>query len=164
VLYYILGYRAALNKMLKYHFVTEWSFKAPVERVWEVIKDAESMPAWWPGLKKCQIRGDDKTLKVGTLLEAAVKGLLGDLNFTLEVSEIEPHKRLLLKSSGDLRGIGLWTLAPDGDGTRTRFLWEITTTGWLMNLVGLLFKPLLARNHDRVMAAGYKALKSRIEG
>lgn len=151
------------EKMLKYHFVTEWRFKAAADRVWAAIRDVESMPLWWPGVKKAQIRGGDKALKVGTSINCRVAGLLGGLNFTLVVAEIEPGKKLLLKSSGDLEGSGLWTLEMQGDQTLTRFCWEVTTTGRLMNLVGLLLRPLLVWNHNRVMAAGYKKLKSRLE-
>lgn len=150
-------------KRLKYHFVTEWRLKAPASRVWEALKDVETMFLWWLGVKKAQIRGNDKTLKVGTILDFTVKGLLGDLKFTLEVAEIEAYKKLLFKSDGDLKGFGLWTIEAQNGESRTIFLWEVTTTGWLMNLAGVLFKPLLKRNHARVMAAGYRVLKSRLE-
>ena len=149
---------------MRYHFVTDWSFKAPVNRVWDVIKEVEAMPTWWPGFQKAQIRGADKTIRVGTMIDASVKWVLGDLNLTIEVSQLDTNKKLLLKTSGDLQGTGRWLLTQHGSETRTKYYWDVSTTGWLINLVGLLTKPLLVRSHAKVMAAGYKALKSRIEG
>ena len=68
-----------------------------------------------------------------------------------------------LKSCGSLEGSGLCTIEQKGDTTEVRFLWEVATTDWLMNLAGLIIKPVLVRNHDKVMAAGYSELKKRIE-
>jgi len=149
--------------MSHYNFFSRGSFKAPVTKVWRVIQNPEDMPAWWPGVKKVRIRSSDKTLKAGRLIDCSVKGLLGDWDFTLEVTEIEPNRLLRLQSSGSLKGYGLCTLEQKNDITEVSFLWEVATTGWLMNLTSLIIKPILARNHDKVMAAGYEALRKRIE-
>jgi len=76
---------------------------------------------------------------------------------------VEPAKRLFLKSAGDLKGFGLCTLERQGAQTLARLHWVVASTGWLMNLAGLVIKPLLKRSHDRVMAKGYEALKKRLE-
>lgn len=149
--------------MLHYNFVSQGSFKAPATKVFRVIQNLEDMPAWWPGVKKVRTRGSNKTLIKGTLIDCSVKGLLGDLDFTLKVTEIEPNRLLRLESSGSLKGSGLCTLEQKNNTTEVKFLWEVATTGWLMNLAGFIIKPILARNHDKVMAAGYRALKARIE-
>jgi uncharacterized protein YndB with AHSA1/START domain len=146
-----------------YHFVTDWSFKAPVNKVWDAIVDVEAYPTWWPGFKKAQIRGTDKTLRIGTVIDVTVKGFLGELNFTLEVRELEMHKKLLFKSSGDLQGTGLWVFEQQNRETRVRYYWDVGTTGLLMNLVGLFAKPWLTRSHEKVMSVGYRVLKSIIE-
>jgi uncharacterized protein YndB with AHSA1/START domain len=150
--------------MPQYRFITEWSFHAPVEKVWALTTEAESMSLWWPRVKKSVIRGGGRSLELGTVIDVAVRGILGDLKFTLEVARIERLKELLLKSNGGLRGFGLWTLEEDGGTTRTIIRWEIATTGWLMNLAGFFAKPLLERSHNRVMARGYEALKAHLEG
>ena len=150
--------------MRMYHFVTDWSFRAPCSKVWDAIMDVEAYPTWWPSFKKARIRGADKSSAVGVFIDATVGGALGDLNFTLEVSEVDLHKKLLLKSSGDLRGAGMWVFEHSEDETRVKFYWDVATTSWIMNFIGLFAKPLLTRSHDSVMASGYKVLKSRIEG
>jgi len=150
--------------MVRYDMLTEWRFKAPPRRVWAVVDDVGSMAAWWPGIKKAQIRGAGKKLKPGTAIDLVVKGIIGDLEFSVEAVEVEPARKLLFKSSGDLKGFGLCTLEKEGDETLARLRWVVATTGWLMNLAGLVLKPLLKRRHDRVMAEGYKVLKKRLEG
>ena len=149
--------------MIRYRFISEGSFRVPAARVWAIFEDMKSIPQWWPGVKSAGIRGGGKRIQKGSLIDVTVKGLLGDLSFTLEVTGIKPHKELYLKSCGDLEGYGLWTLEEEDGITRTCYTWEVVTTGWLMNLAGLFLKPFLAWNHNRVMAAGYKNLRSRIE-
>ncbi len=149
--------------MLHYNFISQGSFKATAAKVWRVIQNLEDMPAWWPGVNNARIRGVDKTLRTGTLIDCSVKGLLGNLNFTLRVTELKTGRLLRLESNGGLKGSGLCTLEQNDDTTEVKFLWEVATTGWLMNLAGVIIKPILAHNHDKVMAAGYNALKARIE-
>ena len=35
--------------MSNYEFVTIWNFDAPLEPVWDAIKDADAWPDWWRG-------------------------------------------------------------------------------------------------------------------
>jgi hypothetical protein len=55
------------------------------------------------------------------------------------------------------------TLNEQGDFTKVRYSWEVNTIGWWINILGLLFKPLLIWSHNKAMDSGYHALKSRIE-
>ncbi|XUX00224.1 MAG: SRPBCC family protein [Dehalogenimonas sp.] len=149
-------------KKLAYHFVTDWHFDAPPDCVWSLIRDAESMSQWWPGVKRFEIIGQDKSLKIGQRINASVQGLAGELAFTLEITEIENGKRLKMKATGDLEGEGIWTLEKEVGGCRTIYQWDVSTSGWLMNVLGLVFKPILMWNHDRVMAKGYQAIKTKL--
>jgi uncharacterized protein YndB with AHSA1/START domain len=38
--------------MADYAFVTIWRFKAPQEKVWDLIFHSENWPEWWPGVEK----------------------------------------------------------------------------------------------------------------
>ena len=149
--------------MIKYQFVTDWTFRAPVERVWALVKEPETIVSWWPEIKECKIRGQHKDIAKGTTIDAAVKGILYKFNFNLEVIGIKPKKELRLKSSGDLEGMGLLTLIEEGDLTRVKYIWQVSTTGLWINVLGIFLKPLLIWSHNKAMDSGYKALKSRIE-
>ncbi|AQW62894.1 MULTISPECIES: SRPBCC family protein [Dehalococcoides] len=148
--------------MIKYFFKTVWHFDAPPEKVWELIKDARSMPEWWPGVKRFEILSKERELQPSCLIQASVKGLTGDLNFELEVSKAVPCHEIVMLSRGDLMGQGVWTLTPDNGKTISTYIWEVTTTGKLMNAIGSVCKPVFIWNHNRVMTAGFKALKKRL--
>jgi uncharacterized protein YndB with AHSA1/START domain len=149
--------------MISYHFTSEWRFNTSANRIWNAVKDVEAIPDWWPGIKRVKIKGNYKTVEKGSVIEVIVKGLLGDFNLTFEIIWIELWKEARFKSSGDLDGFALWTLEEEEESTKARLIWDVTTTGRLLNFLGLFLKPLLAWNHNRVMNAGYQALKNRIE-
>ncbi len=149
--------------MIKYHFITEWSFRAPAERIWALVKEPESIAEWWPEIEKVKIRGENKDIAKGNIIDVAIKGFLFNLNITLEVIGIESKKELHLKSYGDLEGHGLLTLKEEGDFTKVTYIWEVNTIRWWMNILGLFLKPLLTWSHKKAMDSGYNALKSCIE-
>ena len=149
--------------MISYHFASEWHFKVTANRVWDAVKDVEAIPDWWPDIKKARVKGDHKIIEKGSIIEVTVKSLFSDLNLTLEIIRIQPNKELRFISSGDLEGCALWTLKQEENITKARLIWDVVTTSRLLNFLGLFLKPLLIWKHDRVMDAGYKALKIRIE-
>jgi hypothetical protein len=68
-----------------YHFVTDWRFKAALQKVWSVVLDIERYPGWWKNFRRVQItRGDGKS--VGSVIACEVRGSLPySLNYALEV-------------------------------------------------------------------------------
>ena len=148
----------------QYHFVTEWRFRAPLERVWPVVLDIEKYPGWWRNFRKVNVvKGDGKS--VGSLIECTVRGSLPyDLRYTIEVVEAELYRRILLRSSGDLIGTGRWQFSKvDVSTTMAVYFWDVSTTNPILNLIAPLAKKALASNHDRVMANGYAALRPYVE-
>ena len=89
-----------------YHFVTDWRFKAPPQKVWSVVLDIERYPGWWKNFRRVRItRGDGKS--VGSVIACEVRGSLPySLNYALEVLEAEEYRHILLRSTGDLVGTG----------------------------------------------------------
>jgi len=149
-----------------YHFVTRWSFEAPVERVWEEASNVEAYPEWWGDLRKARIRGPDSTLKVGSIVDCEVKGRLPyTLRFTIEVTIYEPPHAMEVRSSGDLVGTGRWLLEAAPGGTVSTFNWDVGTSNPILNLLGRLpfVRAMLEKNHDDVMARGYEIVRSRLE-
>jgi hypothetical protein len=146
-----------------YHFVTDWHFSAPLERVWAVVLDIERYPGWWKNFRRVQIiRGDGKA--IGSQVRCEVRGSLPySLTYTLEVTEASEFRHLQLRSTGDLDGTGRWAFSSIPAGTRAVYTWDVSTTNPLLNLVAPLAKGLLARNHERVMANGYAALRPHVE-
>jgi ribosome-associated toxin RatA of RatAB toxin-antitoxin module len=147
-----------------YHFVTEWRFKAPLQKVWSVVLDIERYPELWKNFRRVQItRGDGKS--VGSVFVCEVRGSLPySLTYALEVLEAEEYRHMLLRSTGDLVGSGRWEFAEAEPGTvRAVYFWDVATTNPILNLAAKLAKGALARNHDQVMANGYAALRPHVE-
>ena len=148
-----------------YHFVTDWRFTAPLQKVWSVVLDIERYPEWWKNFRRVQImRGDGKS--VGSVIACEVRGSLPySLNYALEVREAEEYRHLLLRSTGDLVGTGRWEFLDAEPGiVKALYFWDVATTNPILNLVARLAKGALARNHERVMANGYAALRPHVEG
>jgi hypothetical protein len=148
----------------QYHFKTEWRFRAPLERVWTVVLDIENYPPRWKNFRRVRlIRGDGKS--VGSVIECEVRGSLPySLTYQLEVLEAMRLTHILLRSTGDLVGTGRWEFSEPAPGaTLAVYYWEVSTTNPLLNLVAPLARGALARNHERVMANGYAALRPYVE-
>ena len=144
--------------------MTEWRFKAPLQKVWSVVLDIERYPELWKNFRRVQItRGDGKS--VGSVFVCEVRGSLPySLTYALEVLEAEEYRHMLLRSTGDLVGSGRWEFAEAEPGTvRAVYFWDVATTNPILNLAAKLAKGALARNHDQVMANGYAALRPYVE-
>ena len=145
--------------------MTEWRFKAPLQKVWSVVLDIERYPELWKNFRRVQItRGDGKS--VGSVFVCEVRGSLPySLTYALEVLEADEYRHMLLRSTGDLVGSGRWEFTVAEPGTvRAVYFWDVATTNPILNLAAKLAKGALARNHDQVMANGYAALRPHVEG
>ena len=147
-----------------YHFVTEWRFKASLSTVWSVVLDIERYPGWWKNFRRVTVtRGDGKS--IGSVIECEVRGSLPySLNYALEVLESEEYRHILLGSTGDLVGSGRWAFSEvEPRISQAVYYWDVATTNPILNLIAPLAKNALARNHERVMANGYAALRPHVE-
>ena len=147
-----------------YHFRTEWTFHAPVERTWAVVLDIRAYPSWWKNFRRVNVtRGDGKS--IGSVIWCEVRGSLPySLNYALEVLEAIENRHILLRSSGDLVGTGRWEFAQLEPSTSSAvYHWDVATTNPILNLIAPLAKSALARNHEQVMANGYAALRPHVE-
>ena len=149
-----------------YYFVTDWFFQAPIERVWEELIDVRSWPTWWQGWKKATILGSETKLQTGSAIEGEVRaGLPYTLRFSFEVTTFQPPDLMRMRSSGDLVGDWRWVLGAKAGGTAVTAYWDCGTAKPIFNLLVKLpfVKAVMERNHDDLMAVGYRALKSKIE-
>jgi ribosome-associated toxin RatA of RatAB toxin-antitoxin module len=148
----------------QYHFVTDWRFTAPVQRVWSVVLDIERYPGWWKNFRQVRItRGDGRS--VGSVIQCEVRGSLPySLTYALEVMEAREYRHILLRSTGDLIGTGRWAFTQlEPATTQALYYWDVATTNPILNLVAPLAKSALTKNHQRVMANGYAALRPHVE-
>lgn len=146
--------------MAQYEFVTTWHLDAPPSRVWVAIVDTASWPRWWPSVRRVDLlRMGDET-GVGTVNRYEFRGRLPyTLAFEVRTTTVDPPRALDGVASGELRGIGQWRLAPEGDGTVVTYRWAVETTQWWMNILAPLLRPVFVANHDYVMTSGEQGLR-----
>ncbi len=152
--------------MADYSFTTIWKVEAPIAVVWDLIKDADRWPEWWPGvLRSVEVSPGDAN-GVGSIRRTAWRSRLPyTLEFDSEMLRVEKHKLIEIRAFGELEGRGLWTFEGLDDGrTRVQYLWTVRTAKRWMNLVAPVARPLFRWNHDAIMRWGEAGLKRRIGG
>jgi uncharacterized protein YndB with AHSA1/START domain len=53
--------------MASYEFVTIWRFKAPQEKVWDLIFNSGNWPEWWRGVERVEKLKDGDSNHVGAI-------------------------------------------------------------------------------------------------
>jgi hypothetical protein len=141
--------------LAQYSFVTTWNVRAPADKVWDAL---QCMSAWWPGMVVSKILTPGPT-GVGTRYERLTRGKLPyDLRYLVTVTRFDPPREAAYDSKGDLVGKGSYVLTQRGETTTVVFTWDVATSGFWMNVLAPLLKPLFAWNHNYVMAEGEKGL------
>jgi Polyketide cyclase / dehydrase and lipid transport len=150
--------------MTDYHFVSTWRLQAPIERVWEEIVHTERWPSWWKYVHRVEELdpGDADGLGRSQHLVFTTR-LLYRLGFDIQVRRIQPPTTLEAVATGELEGVGRWTLTPDDGGTLVRYDWDVRTTRWWMNLAAPVARPMFTWNHDALMREAAESLARRLD-
>ena len=142
-----------------YHFVTVWKYKAPVETIWPILRDAEKWPSWWKGVRKVETLEPGDADGIGLLQRFTWRSQLPyNLVFDTRVVRVVPFKEIEGAASGELAGKGLWLLTQDKGITSMQYNWDVSTTKAWMNTLEPLARPFFERNHDIVMRWGGEGL------
>lgn len=150
--------------MAEYAFVTEWTFRASILDVWDLISDAAEWPRWWRGVEKVELLEPGDADGVGSLRRFTWKSRLPyRLAFDMRTIRVERPYRLEGVASGELDGTGCWDLVQDCELTRVRYEWRVRTTKPWMNLLAPMARPLFAWNHDVVMGWGRQGLARELD-
>ena len=149
--------------MAEYHFVSTWQIQAPIERVWEEIYHAERWPSWWKyvvGVEELEPGAADGVGKrVHLLFRTRLPYTLG---FDVRLTRVQPPSELESEATGELEGIGRWTLTSVDGGTLVRYTWDVRTTRWWMNLLAPFARPAFSWNHDQLMREMAESLARRL--
>lgn len=151
--------------MSKFHFVSEWSFDAPLEKVWAQINDPENFPQWWPGFESAKVlfgHGGE----IGAVVEFRVKGDFGlTFDFKMTLEEKREPEYLLLHASGDFIGTGEWILHAENGKTDVKYSWHVEVTRPWLRLLSRVpgSRRYLEHSHDRVMEQGYENLSKLLD-
>lgn len=148
-----------------YEFVTIWRFDAPIEKVWEHIKDSERWHEWWRGVLKVEQLKAGNADGLGKIVRSTWKSALPyKLEFDSEVIRLEHLKLIEARAFGELEGIGRWTLTAENENTTSvRYDWKVRTTKSWMNLLAPLAKPFFRWNHNVIMNWGGAGLAKKLD-
>jgi carbon monoxide dehydrogenase subunit G len=155
------------TRVADYRFVTTWRLRAPIAAVFALIDDVDTWPAWWPNVRSVErITGADPDGLGGKVRITFVGRLPYRLRFDMEVTRHDPPSSLVGVATGELAGVGEWTLSEDGDWTVVRYVWAIRTTrAWMNALAPVPFVDAIFRlNHHAVMRSGLTAIRRRLGG
>ena len=147
-----------------YEFVTIWRFDAPIEKVWDAIKQSENWSDWWKGvIKVVELKAGDAD-GIGKIIRSTWRSALPyTLEFDSEVVRIEELKLIEARAFGELEGIGLWTLTAENENlTTVRYDWKVKTTKAWMNYLAPIAKPFFRWNHDTIMNWGGRGLAKKL--
>ncbi len=144
--------------MAAYSFVTHWWFDAPLEAVWQALDAPERYTEWWPSIVEYKDLTPD-IHGVGTRAERVVRGRLPySLRYTTTTNRYDPPREIAYDAAGDLSGRGRFVLSFEAGRTHVTFHWDVETSGFWLNLLAPVLKPLFAWNHHWVMAQGERGL------
>jgi Polyketide cyclase / dehydrase and lipid transport len=143
--------------MADYHFLTTYQIEAPIEQVWQALRDFDHYPTWSKGIFHAQRLQSGPADGVGDKIRYRVKGRLPfTLAFDATVAQADPPRTLELRAFGELEGVGRWMLSQHGTITTAQYTWDVRTNKRWMNLLAPLARPIFEWNHDGVMRdAGY---------
>ena len=136
--------------MADYEFITIWRFKAPQEKVWDLIFHSENWPQWWRGVERVEELKAGDANHVGAIHRYTWKSKLPyRLVFMMETTRVEPVALIEGRAIGELQGVGRWQLSNDGATTTVRYDWKVETTKPWMNLIAPIARPVFSWNHKR---------------
>ncbi|HEY3726182.1 MAG TPA: SRPBCC family protein [Solirubrobacteraceae bacterium] len=148
--------------MADYEFLTTWCTDAPIEAVFDLLKDSAGYPRWWKGVVSVELLEQGDEMGVGELDHFTWRSVLPySLGFDLRVTHVKRPYLLAGRASGELEGVGTWRLY-EGEGVAVVYDWRVRTTKRWMNAFGPLARPAFSWNHDIVMRQGGKGLAAEL--
>lgn len=145
-----------------FRFDEQWDIPGfSPETVYEVLADAELLPVWWGEVyKEIEPLNDLGKGKVGARARACARGALPyELNFIIEAAELVPGKLVVVKTYGDFDGIWRAELAPAGNGTRVKLIWQVIVERPILKFLAPLLRPAFAWNHRWTTPRGEAGLR-----
>jgi hypothetical protein len=153
--------------MPSYRFVTIWRIHAPIDRVFAEIDAIEAWPSWWSSVRAVERLADGDVDRIGAAFRLTFRGRLPyQLRFDSGLTERVVPTSIVGEATGELEGVGEWTLSEDGEWTAARYVWAIRTTASWMNLLAPLpfVDEIFRLNHHAVMRRGLAGIRRRLGG
>jgi uncharacterized protein YndB with AHSA1/START domain len=142
----------------EYVFLDEWDVDAPQQAVFEALADARTYPEWWtPTYQEVEADGPPE---VGRVSRQRFKARLPyTLSIRSMIVRLEPPHEFEIEVDGDLRGRGIWTLAPRAGKLHVRFDWRVYADRPLLRALTPILRPAFRWNHDQAIKRAMDGLE-----
>jgi uncharacterized protein YndB with AHSA1/START domain len=152
-----------LSRASTYHFVTEWTFDAPIDEVWAQLNRPEDWPNWWRGVVGVELIEAGAPDGTGAYRQMIWRSALPyRLRFNIRTVRLERPSVIEGRADGELCGVGRWSLSSTSSGTTVRYDWDVEATKQWMRWLAPVAKPLFAWNHRVSMRWGFEGLRRRL--
>lgn len=146
-----------------YNFVTDWTFDAPIEAVWDELMRPEDWPRWWKGVRSVEVLTPGDAEDLGTYRRMSWRSRLPyTLRFNSRTISIHRPYTAEAVADGDLQGRGKWTLSESSSGTHVRYEWNVNTNKAWMRWLAPIARPFFTWNHDVIMEWGREGLERQL--
>ena len=140
-----------------YRFRSVWRLDATPDAVYAALLDVGSYPQWWREVRTARETGE----RSGELVCRSM--LPYDLVFHLDREIEDPVERVLrARLTGDLIGVSQWTVRGVDSRTEAVFDEDVEVGKATVRAAGLLVRPALRFNHDRMMRSGEAGLRRHL--
>jgi hypothetical protein len=148
-----------------FRFEESWEFPdAKVDDVYRVLAHGELLPLWWKGVYlEAHKLSDNKEPTVGDRLRVRARGFLPyELSFIIEAVELDPGKKVAVKTVGDFEGQWTATLSQRGTGVHVDLVWQVTVLRPILKFLAPVLRQVFAWNHRWTTPRGEKGLREHL--
>jgi Polyketide cyclase / dehydrase and lipid transport len=148
-----------------YHLVSHWRVHGSAQEAFGLLEDARGLERWWGSVYSDVEEltpSDDSGL--GQRFRLIGRGWLPyvlHLEFR-ETQRDSPHS-FTVQVSGDLNGVGIWTLEQQGSEVAITFDWTVSADKAVLRWFSPLLKPVFAANHRWTMRRGEESLQLELD-
>jgi uncharacterized protein YndB with AHSA1/START domain len=148
----------------EYAFVDEWDVRAEPEAAFDALADSRTYVDWWQPVY-LEVETDGPPRVGGEARHVFTGRLPYKLRTHARMVEMDRPRSFRVEVDGDLRGTGVWTLTPRGDGrTHLRFDWTVHADRPLLRYLTPLLRPLFRANHNWAIARAREGHQPYLDG
>lgn len=148
----------------EFRIVTTWRLQATAQEVTAVLTDATALTRWWGQVYLAvEVVAPGDAAGIGRKVSVLSKGWLPyRIRWTGELVAADMPRSWSIRATGDLTGLGVWTLTEADGWTEAMYDWRVSADRPLFRLLAPVMAPVLAWNHRWAMARGEEGLRREV--
>ena len=153
-----------LQQQATYSFHDRWMVHSEIETVAGFLANPENLPTWWPQFQLAQQTDSQLSGYLGRQFNVVVRGFLPyKLKLEFQVDSVSFPEQFSVVIGGDVVGRGTGKLSRVNGAIQIDFTLDLTLERTSLRWMSLLLRPLMALQHQFVMASGGVALAKALK-